>query len=132
MHSPYLTTRLSYLKTACWEFCWSLQTRKDHRCGREFVLLAKLATRCCETNWAMSHLLIAQVGKTEYWLVYASTRARSSLARRKYGFRIWTLKDYQKHDSIFVVVDCFQRWPTSYHATRFLMLSKLLRSILTG
>jgi len=107
MHSPYLTTRLSCLETACWGLADHFGREKNDICGRNFVLLANPKTRYCEVNRAMSHLPIDQVAKTEHWLVYASTRARLPLARREYGFRAWTFKDYQKHDSIFVVVDRF-------------------------
>jgi len=65
----------------------SLRTRENHRCGRKIVLLAKPRKRCCETDRAMSHLPIGQAVKTEHWLVYASTRAKSPLVRREYRFR---------------------------------------------
>jgi len=44
----------------------------------------------------MSYLLIGQAVKTGHWPVYASIRAISPLARRGYGFRAWTFKDYQE------------------------------------
>jgi len=52
----------------------------------------------------MSHRLIGQAVKTEHWLVYASTGARSPLARREYGFRAWTFKDYQ--EARFYICGC--------------------------
>jgi len=43
----------------------------------------------------MLHLPIGQATKTKHWPVYAFTRARPPLARREYGFRAWTSKNYQ-------------------------------------
>ena len=104
MHSPYVTMRLFCLGTVCWGSCWSIQTREDHRCGREFVLLAKPKKRCCETDRAMSHLPIGQAAKIEHWRVYASTRARPPLARCEHEFRVWTFVGYQK--AWFYICDC--------------------------
>jgi len=53
---------------------------------------------------AMSHLPISQAAKIEHWPVYASTRTRSPLARREYGFRAWTFKDYQ--EARFYIYGC--------------------------
>ena len=59
---------------------------------------------------AISHLPIGQAAKTKHWHVYASTCARSLLARREYRFRAWTFKDYiRKHDSIYVIIDYFSK-----------------------
>jgi len=52
----------------------------------------------------MSYLPIGQAAKTEHWSIYASTRARPSLARREYGFRAWTSKDYQ--EARFYIFGC--------------------------
>jgi len=70
----------------------------------EFVLLVKPKMRCCEANRVMSHLPIGQAAKTEHWLVYSSTRARSPPVRREYGFCAWTSKDYQ--EARFYICGC--------------------------
>jgi len=52
----------------------------------------------------MLHLPISRAAKIEHWLVYASTHARSPLARHEYGFRAWTSKDYQ--EARFYICGC--------------------------
>ena len=56
----------------------------------------------------MPHLPIVQAAKIEHWFVYASTRARSSLARRM-DFVLKLSKTVRKHDFIFMVVDHFSK-----------------------
>jgi len=109
---PYYET--SYLGIACWGSCWSLRMRKDYRCGKKFILLAKPKTRCCEVNRVISHLPIGQAAKTKHWPVYASIVQDHPWQDVSMEFVLRLSKTIRKHDFIFVIVDHFSKMTTHF------------------
>jgi len=104
---------------------------KNYRCCREFILLVKPKTRCCEANWAILHLQLTKQQKQNTGLYMPQPVPDRPWQDVRMDFVLGLLKTVRKHDFIFVVMDHFQRLPTFYNAARLLMLSKFLRFILT-